>query len=75
MTLYKKKCYGINNPQISGMWRDSSIKTKEALQSHYVKSLENLSEYTKSLPPLNYGDHVLQNQTGSFLNKWGKVVR
>ena len=30
--------------------------------------IEKLSEHTKSLHPLNYGDHVMiQNQTGLFL--------
>ena len=42
-------------------------------RSRYVKSLENLSERTKSLPPLNCGDHVMiQNQTGHFPNNWGE---
>jgi len=55
------------------MWRDAWSKKEEALRSRYVKSLENLSEHTKSLPPLNCGDHVMiQNQTGPFPNKWGK---
>ena len=48
-------------------------KKEEALRSRYVKSLENLSEHTRLLPPLNCGDHVMiQNQAGNFPNKWGK---
>ena len=62
-----------NNPHISGMWRDSWSKKEEVLWSCYVKSLENLSDHTKPLPPFNYDNHVIiQNQTGSFPNKWGK---
>ena len=69
----RKSVMTYNNPQISNMWRDAWSKKEEALRSRYVKSLENLSEHTKSLPPLNCGDHVMiQNQTGPFPNKWGK---
>ena len=38
-----------------------------------LKSLENFRDHTKPLPPSNYGVHVfIQNNTGSFPNKWGK---
>ena len=56
------------------MWRDLWITKEEFLSIRYVKSLENLSERTKSLQPLNYSDHVIiQSKTGKFPNKWGKV--
>ena len=62
-----------NNPQILNIWRNAWSKKEEALRSRYVKSLENLSEHTRSLSPLNCGDHVMiQNQAGNFPNKWGK---
>ena len=69
----KKSVMTYNNWQISNMWRDTWSKKEEALRSRLVKSPKNLSEHTKSLPSLNCGDHVMiQNQTGHFLNNWGK---
>ena len=45
----------------------------EFLSFCYVKSLENLSEHTKPLLPLNCGNHVMkQSQTNNFPIKWGK---
>ena len=35
-----------NNPQTSGMWRDSCTKKEEELRSRHIKSLKNLSEHT-----------------------------
>ena len=62
-----------NNPKISKMWRDVWSKKEESRSIRYVKSLENISENTKLLPPLNCGDHVvILNQTGNFPSKWGK---
>ena len=62
-----------NNPKISKMWRDVWSKKEESCSIRYVKSLENISENTKLLPPLNCGDHVvILNQTGNFPSKWGK---
>ena len=69
----RKNVMAYNNPQFLNIWRNAWSKKEEALRSRYVKSLENLSEHTRSLPPLNCGDHVMiQNQTGNFPNKWGK---
>ena len=69
----RKNVMVYNNPQFLNIWRNAWSKKEEALRSRYVKSLENLSEHTRSLPPLNCGDHVMiQNQTGNFPNKWGK---
>ena len=49
------------------------MKKEEALRYRYVKSIESLSEHTKSLPLLNCGNYVMiQNQTGNFPNKRGK---
>ena len=69
----RKSVMVYNNSQILKIWRNAWSIKEEALRSPYVKSLENLSEHTKSLPPLNCGDHVIiQNQAGNFPNKWGK---
>ena len=69
----KKSVMTYNNPQISKMWRDIWNKKKESLSIRFVKSLENISENTKFLPPLNCGDHVvILNRTGNFPSKWGK---
>ena len=69
----RKSVMTYNNPQISNMWPDVWNKKKEFLSIRFVKSLENISENTKSLPPLNCDDHVvILNQTGNFPSKWGK---
>ena len=69
----RKIVMAYNNEYISNMRRNAWSKKEETLRSRYVKSLGSLSEYTKSLQPLNCGDHVMiQNQTGNFPNKWGK---
>ena len=68
----RKSVMTYNNPQISKMWRDVWNKKEESLSICFVKSLENISENTKSLPPLNCGDHVvILNRTGNFPSKWG----
>ena len=41
-----------NNPEISSMWRNAWSKRKDTFRSRYVKSLENLSEQKKLLPPV-----------------------
>ena len=62
-----------SNPQISNMWRYAWSKKEEALRSRYIKSLESLSEQTKSFPPLNCDDHfMIHNKTGNFPNKQDK---
>ena len=62
-----------NNPHILSVWRNAWMKKEEALRYRYVKSIESLSEHTKSLPLLNCGNYVMiQNQTGNFPNKRGK---
>ena len=69
----RKSVMVYNNSQILKIWRNAWSIKEEALRSPYVKSLENFSEHTRSLPPLNCGDHVMiQNQAGNFPNKWGK---
>ena len=55
----RKSVMTYNNPQISKMWRDVWNKKEESLSIRFVKSLKNISENTKSLPPLNCGDHVV----------------
>ena len=67
-----------NNPQISDKWRDAWQMKEDALKTRYVKTLENLQEHTRNLPPLAVGDRVMiQNQTGRFPTRWdrsGRVV-
>ena len=57
ITLDRESVMAYNNPQISNMLPNACSKMKEAFRSRYVKSLESLSEHTKSFPPLNCGDH------------------
>ena len=53
-------------------WRDA-WKLKEEAKVRYMKTLENLKEHSRSLPPLQQSDHVLiQNQCGTFPTKWDK---
>ena len=42
----RKNFMAYNNPQTSGMWRDSCTKKEEELRSRHIKSLKNLSEHT-----------------------------
>ena len=59
MPYITKNVMAYNNPQILSILRNAWNKKEETLQSRNVKSLENLSEHTRSLPPLNCDDHVL----------------
>ena len=67
-----------NNSQISEQWRDAWRMKEDALKTRYVKTLENLQEHSRTLPPLAIGDRVMvQNQTGRFPTRWdrsGRVV-
>ena len=41
------------------------------MKARHMKSLENLNEHARPLPPLRHGDHVfLQNQSGRYPKKW-----
>ena len=41
------------------------------MRARYVKTLEDLKEHSRTLPPLRLGDHVfVQNQHGPFPKKW-----
>ncbi len=64
-------CY--NNPQVSRSWREAWATKEDALRTRYVKTLENLSEHSRPLPPLRHGDPVmLQNQHGQYPKKWDR---
>ena len=62
-----------NNPEIYPQWREAWKAKEDALWARYIKTLENLTEHSRSLPPLRHGDHVLiQNQTGRFPTRWDR---
>ena len=62
-----------NNPDIHPQWKEAWKAKEDALKARYMKTLETLSEHSRSLPPLRHGDHVLiQNQSGRFPKKWDK---
>ena len=43
------------------------------MKARYMKSLENLNEHARPLPPLRHGDHVLlQDQSGRYPKKWDR---
>lgn len=66
-----KQIMAFNNPQVNSQWRDAWEAKEDALRTRYVKTLENLSEHSRTLPPLRHGDQVLlQNQRGRFPKKW-----
>jgi hypothetical protein len=68
-----KETMAFNNSQIDGQWRDAWRLKEEAMKVRYMKTLENLKEHSRALPPLQEGDHVLiQNQCGNFPKKWDK---
>ena len=78
LPFLQKEIMCFNNPQVHSQWRESWKLKESALRDRYVKTLENLSEHTRTLPPLRHGDKVLiQNQRGRYPNKWdhsGTVV-
>ena len=62
-----------NNAEVHPQWREAWKAKEEALKVRYVKSMENLAEHARPLPPLEHGDRVIiQNQTGRFAKKWDK---
>ena len=68
-----KQVMAFNNPQVHSQWRDAWEAKEDALRTRYVKTLENLSEHSRPLPPLRHGDHVmLQNQRGRSPKKWDR---
>ena len=55
-------------------WRETLVAREEALRNRHQKTVERLSEHTRSLPPLKVGDCVrIQNQTGHHPTKWDKT--
>ena len=62
-----------NNPDVLPQWREAWNAKEEALRTRYAKTLEDLDEHTRTLPPLRLGDHVMvQNQTGRCPKRWDK---
>ena len=78
LPIIRKDIMSFNNPQINGQWRDLWKAKEDALKTRYVKTIEDMSEHTRSLPTLRHGDCVrIQNQQGRFPKKWdksGKIV-
>ena len=69
----RPKEVSFSNLQISKQWRDIWRLKEETMRARYVKTLETLSEHSKSLPPLKAGDHVfVQNQSGNAPGKWDR---
>ena len=59
-----------NNPEVQPQWREEWTAKEEAFKTRYVRTMENLCEHSRSLPPLRHGDTVMvQNQRGQFPNK------
>lgn len=55
-------------------WRETMIAREEALRNRHQKTVERLTEHTRSLPPLVIGDSVrVQNQSGPHPTKWDKT--
>ena len=62
-----------NNPEITPHWKEAWNAKEEALRTRYVKTMENMSEHSRPLLPLEAGNHVMiQNQVGRHPNKWDK---
>ena len=62
-----------SNPEITSHWKDAWNAKEEALRTSYVKTLENMSEHSRPLLPLEAGDLVMiQNQVGRHPDKWDK---
>ena len=62
-----------NNLDVRPQWKKALQVKEQALKTRYVKTLESLSEHSRSLPALDVGDQVMiQNQSGRFPKKWDK---
>ena len=73
LPFIQKDTMSFNNEQILPQWREAWKLKENALRERYVKTLENLSEHTRPLPPLRHGDRVLiQNQRGRYPTKWDR---
>ena len=52
-------------------WRATLTQREQALQRRHTRGSEQWSAHTRTLPPLQVGDHVrVQNQTGAHPTKW-----
>ena len=68
-----KEISTFNNPAIAEKWKEAWNLKEQSLKAGYVKTLETLSEHTRSLDPLQPGDTVfIQNQTGNHPKRWDR---
>ena len=59
MPYISKDIMVFNNSEIHGQWKEAWSAKEEALKARYVRTLENLSEHSRPLPPLEPGNHVM----------------
>ena len=73
LPIHGERHHGIQNSRSNKKWRNAWELKEEALRIRIVKTKENLSEHSRTLPPLWHDDQVLiQNQTGRFPKKWDR---
>ena len=73
LPIHGERHHGIQNSRSNKKWRNAWELKEEALRIRIVKTKENLSEHSRTLPPLWHDDQVLiQNQTGRFPRKWDR---
>ena len=51
----EKDIMTFKNPRVNEKWKNAWELKDEALRTRYVKTLENLSEHSRMLPPLRHG--------------------
>ena len=54
LPMIRKDVMSFNNPQLSNRWRDAWKAKEDALKTRYVRTLETLSDHSRSLPPFAY---------------------
>lgn len=73
MPMLNEKIQKFNNKEFRPMWQEAWEAKENALRTRYVKTMENLQEHCRSLPPLRHGDKVyVQNQEGNHPKKWDR---
>ena len=69
-----KEIMSFNNPEIHVQWREAWMAKEDALKTRYVKTLENLSEHSRTLQPLHHGIKVeLLWKQRQMTNMWSKL--
>ena len=72
--MFKGKQDIFHNNNVLPVWREGWSMKEQAMRARATKSIENLSQHSKNLPPLSVGDTVfIQNQTGNHPNKWDRT--